>query len=208
MLGEVNALHRKYTYELYELTLHPDNQFVFYNKEVSIRSIVAGDYLLKNDSIILTTHRNEDKKAVFMILLLEENQLVLEQQFLQKEFISDKIDIPAKLYLKATYYDSNQIFQQYFWKDQATYDYEIYSFNENKNPLSIERFEDNLQQGEQIDFFDDREIIPKTLKHYESGEKSGTWIYLKRENDTIIPFKKEKYKKGKLKKSKQLRGNS
>lgn len=198
------TLHHKYTFELYELTLHPDNQYIFYNKEVSIRSIVAGDYHIKNDTIILTTHKADDEKAIFMMLAKSENDLVLKQLYLQKEFISNKIDIPSKLYLKATYYDSNQLFQQYLWHDKENFDYDIYSFSESQNPLSLERYENKLLEGEQVEFFNQREIMPKLLKYFKRGKKTSTWFYLEKENGKPVVYKTEKYKKGKLKKTKQF----
>jgi antitoxin component YwqK of YwqJK toxin-antitoxin module len=104
--------------------------------------------------------------------------------------------------LKATYYDDNQIFQQYIWRDKLNLDYDIYSFSENQNPQSLERYENNLKEGEQVLFFNQREVTPKTLKYYKSGVKSGPWLYLKRDKDTLSLHKTEKYKRGKLRKTK------
>lgn len=198
------SMHQKYTFELYELTLHPDNQYIFYNKEVSIRSIVAGDYHIKNDTLILTTHKANDEKAIFMMLSKSENDLILKQLYLQKEFISEKIELPSKFYLKATYYNNNHIFKQYIWHDKESFDYDIYSFSGNQNPLSLARYKNNLLEGEQVMFFNQREITPKILKYFKSGEKTNTWVYLEQANGRLLVYKTEKYKKGKLKKTKQF----
>lgn len=53
-------------------------------------------------------------------------------------------------------------------------------------------------------FFNQREITPKILKYFKSGEKTNTWVYLEQANGRLLVYKTEKYKKGKLKKTKQF----
>lgn len=202
--GNIFALHQKYTFDLYELTFHLDNQYIFYNKEVTIRSIISGNYHVKSDSIILTTHKGENTDAIFMIFKKSEDDLVLNQIYIQKDFISKKIELPKLLYLKATYYEDNQIFEQYVWQNKKNLSYDVYAFSPQQNPKSIARFKNNLLEGEQVSFFNEKEIAPQTLKYFSQGEKVGTWVYLKKVKGQLLVYKTEKYKKGKLRKTKKF----
>ena len=193
--------------ELYEsnnavLQLNADSTYRYYPKEQSLKSLVVGNVVTKQDSLILTSHQYNGEAAVFAIYL--KRDLSLKLLYLQKE----QTAFAAKeLYLTRLEDSKNQILEEYYWTDYYQMDYTKYIFTPEKYIVSVQQVKHGKMDGPQRYFYPTPQSALKEELSYKDGLKHGMSYYyeiVEDDNTKVALVKKEKYKKGLLQKSKKL----
>jgi len=178
-----------------------NNSFTFYSKENSLDLTVTGKTLIQNDSLILTTHKVNGETAIFAILSLNSNHLTT--LFKQKEFYNS---IPETFYLLKKIHRNGSIAQENYWQNFKNGQYEKYEFDENKNILAKQNYKNFQLENKQLIFLGDKESTISFELNYKNGKLHGKSYYYKK-LETEVPqvqlIKIEKYRKGKLKKTKK-----
>ena len=189
-----------YTSSDFVLHLKEDSNFVFYPKELSLKTNVAGHYFTRNDSLILTTHEVNKEKAIFAIYGIREHQL--ELLHFQKEFA---LSLPSNFHITKTYYSNNALKEDYRWTNINRGSYELYSFNEEQQILSVEKYENDKLNGPQYYYFDNQFAALESEQHYKEGGRHGKSYYFEALDESYLQvqlIKEEKYKEGRLVKTK------
>lgn len=188
----------KYAFNKYHLVFKPDGMFAFYKADAPVLEIVSGNFSTKNDSIILTTREANNETIVFMILT-EKDSLELERIYLQKQFKSNKIILPKNFYLIESYHENLSTKQKLYWEDYTSRKVAIYQFSNDKKPLSINNYKENLLHGEQVIYFDSHYPTQAIVSSYKHGEKHGAELFYNPKGQVL---KAQKWKKEVLKKEK------
>lgn len=196
------AQNTVYTSNNFLLNLEESNKrFTFYTKESSIELTVSGSFLIQNDSLILTTHKNEGETAIFAIFSASSNQLTTI--FKQKAFFNN---IPNKFYLLKKIHANGSIAQENYWSNFEKGHYQKYEFDESKNILAKQNYNHFKLDGKQLIFLGDQESTISFELNYKNGQLHGKSFYYKKLDDRLPKvelLKIEKYKKGTLKKTKK-----
>jgi antitoxin component YwqK of YwqJK toxin-antitoxin module len=188
----------KYAFNKFHLVLKPDGMFAFYKADASVLEIVSGNYSNKNDSIILTTREADNETIIFMIFK-ENDSLVLERIYLQKQFHSEKILLPKNFYLIESYHKNLSTKQKLYWEDYASKKVAIYQFTDDKKPVSINNYKNDLLHGEQVTYFNSYYPTQAIVSSYKQGVKHGVEIFY---NPKGQVQKAQKWKNDTLKKEK------
>lgn len=178
------------------LRLTEDGAFIFYQQEMSLKMNIAGDYLYRNDSLILSTHHMGIESAVLAIYSIDaiEGNLL----YAQKEYLSF---VPQKLRLLKELFENSRPKVEYIWEDKEGHAYSKYTYNDRGGILSIKHFEQGLLDGKQVQFFDNLYGAIQEEEHYKNGIAHGKKYYFEPTDNTFLKMalvKEEKYKKGSL----------
>lgn len=189
-----------YTTADFALYLQADSSFVFYPKEMSLKARVAGDYTLRNDSLILTTHQVDGIRAIFAIYSMDELRLDLLHS--QKEFLAS---LPTRFYKSKTFYPDRSLHQEYRWLNEKQGNYDLYTFSDDLYMLSLEKYEHHQLDGLQLYYFNNPYAVIEKQVHYKAGLLEGASFYFEALNKDYLQVqlvKEAHYKKGILKRTK------
>jgi hypothetical protein len=182
------------------LHLQEDSNFIFYPKELSLKTTVSGQYFIRKDSLVLTTHKVKTETAIFAIYAVD--QLQLDFLYFQKEFV---LSLPASFYTSKTYNADKSLQREYRWNNYKRNCFELYSFSDDQYILSVENFENNQLEGSQFYYFDNPYSVLEKELNYEAGVLHGTSYYFEALDEEFLQvklIKEEKYKQGKLARTK------
>lgn len=182
------------------LHLKADSSFVYYPKEASLKLLVTGEYVTREDSLLLTTHQHDGETVIFAIYALSFLELKLLYQ--QKDY---RNSLSQSLYVHKILYPNQKLKEEYYWEDYATKNYERYTFSPEGYRLSAEYFENGELEGKQLYFYADRMNNLQREAHYNNGNLHGKLHYYEPLPDQIGKLalvKKENYRHGKRIKSK------
>jgi hypothetical protein len=200
LVSSLLAENSIYTTADFILHLREDSSFTFYPKELSLKTNVAGDYLLRKDSLILTTHEINQEKTIFAIFAFD--QLHLELLHFQKEFA---LSLPTHLDLSKTLYPNQKTKMEYCWENAKQGIYARYTFSQEGYLLAIENYSGGVLHGTQLYYFDNAYSAVESEFHYKDGKRHGVSYYFEPLDETylrVLLIKKEKYKEGRLRKTK------
>lgn len=190
-----------YTSQDFVLHLKEDSSFIFYPKEASLKTNVAGNFLIRNDSLLLTTHQIGNETAIFAIYTFD--SLHLNLQYFQKEFA---LCLPQDFYISKTLYANQRIKHEYRWQHEKHGDFMRYTFSEEAYLLAIENFSLGQLEGTQLYYFHNPYVALKKELRFKAGQLHGKSYYFEALDNQFLQvqlIKEETYKAGELRKVKK-----
>jgi hypothetical protein len=197
LVSQLYAQSTVYITDDFALYLQEDASFIFYPKEISLKTNVTGNYLLRGDSLILTTHKFKGQQAIFAIYNCE--ALHLNLVHFQKEFA---LSLPQSFYISKTYYADKSLKQSYRWTNKKNGDYDLYTFSGAQNLLSMEHFIALKLEGPQLYYFDNPYAALERQLHFKAGLIHGTSYFFEALDEDFLKVRliqEKKYKNGELK---------
>lgn len=169
------AQNTLYISDAFSLRLFNGNGFVFYSTDESAaKENIAGSFVIKNDSLILTTHKANNEQVIFAIYQMCDFNLQLVYK--QKQFNKT---IPTQFYLLKNLYSDGKTHEDYIWTDKAKGTFVLYSFAENGASQEINEYKNFKKDGKQITFFANNYGAVQREETYKMVKKKETLFTMK-----------------------------
>lgn len=202
----ISAATDIYVSSYLQLQLDSDGGFIYYNKEAPVLDVTSGEYVHRNDSLILTTHEHDGLKAIFAIFDYSDS-LKLLNLYSGLRTTRARTVFPKVFVLLKKVASNGVVLEQFEWLSAQRGEYIQRSYSPQKELLSIQEFKEGKKQGMRMEFLKNPYQVPSKLSQYKEGKKHGKVWYFEPVDETfnrVYLTVKEKYKKGKLRKIKTL----
>lgn len=186
--------------EFFKLLLHTDSSWQFTNTEMTLVDYMGGSYIYRSDSLICFTN---DYDHLVMLILQQTDSLSFKLIHADPRFYASYTNFPDKFYLEAVYFNTGKKQIACFYEDNYN---EITLTHYRQNGQNAAILFMNVQKQTQTIFVYRQEGENNHLdriEYYYQGKANGKWQYFDVDRiGNIIKTKEEKYKKGKLRKTK------
>ena len=182
------------------LRLEEEDHFILLPKEQVLKFNYSGNYHIRMDSLILTTHLITGQSAILAIYTF--NDLQLTARYMQMEM--QKM-LPKNLYLSREIHDNGAAKREIYWEDYASRTYIAYIFNQDSQPLTISAYQNGVKHGKELLFYANVQNTIRAVLHYKQGLQSNKSYYYELEEggfSKVKLVKVETYSHGHLKKTK------